>query len=75
MLESWKGIATSISASPSKSKLMFLEVVDIIITKEIRKNEEGFSNLGSTSNMESRGRNENKGNGHDGFRLKMVSQN
>lgn len=61
--KSWKGIATSISSSSRKLKFEFLEVMYMIMIEEIKKHEKGFSNSGSTLNMESRGINQNKGNG------------
>ena len=62
MLESWKDIVTSISSSSEKSKLVFSEVMDMIMTKEIRKYEESFSNSRSTLNMKSKDKNQNKDN-------------
>ena len=46
LLKSWKGNITLINGSFGKSKLVFSKVVDMISTKEIRKHEKGFSNLG-----------------------------
>ncbi|ONK72654.1 uncharacterized protein A4U43_C04F21640 [Asparagus officinalis] len=62
--ESWKGIIISIIRSGGKAKLKFSEVVDMIMTGEIRRQEEGISSSGSALNFESRGKNRNKNKGN-----------
>ena len=59
--ESWKGTVQSISGAFGKEKLKFSEVVDMIMTEEIRRREDGFFNSNSTLNMESRRRSNTRG--------------
>ncbi|KAL5840609.1 hypothetical protein ACOSQ4_013217 [Xanthoceras sorbifolium] len=62
MLESWKCIVQLISGSFRKVKLKFQEVVDMIMTEEIRRHEDGFGSESSALDMESKGRNRYRGN-------------
>ena len=57
MPESWQSTVQSISASFGKNKMVFSEVVDMIMTEEIRRKEEGPPTPATTLNMENRDRN------------------
>lgn len=59
--ESWNGTVTAISSSAGKSKLKFDDVVSMILTEEIRRQSNGASTSGAALNMNSRGRNPNRG--------------
>lgn len=61
--ESWNGTVTAISSSTGKKKLKFDNVVNLIMTEEIRRQADGGSTSGSALNVDSRGRSSNKGNG------------
>jgi acyl-activating enzyme 14 len=63
MPESWSTTCQSIANSFGKEKLAFQQVVDMIMTQEIRMREEGLGASSSALNMEgreSRNRNRNK---------------
>ena len=54
MPSSWDAAITSISAGFGKNEMKLSEVMEMIMTKEIRRLKDGASSLGSTLNMESR---------------------
>jgi hypothetical protein len=67
MLESWSTTCQSIANSFGKEKLAFQQVVDMIMTQEIRMREEGSGASSSALNMESReSRNRNRNRNQQG---------
>ena len=61
--KSWDGTVTSISSSFGKSKMRFQDVINLIMTEEIRKREGPTSSSGAALQLEGRGRGKKKGQG------------
>ena len=58
--DSWNGLVTAVSNSSGNAKLVFDDIVGLILNEEVRKKSSGESST-SALNMEARGRGSDRG--------------